>query len=250
MTRRLYIVLCFISSLGYSQEAALQFERANQLYRDGKFQDAVEMYEQIDKNGFESPSLYYNMGNAFFKLNDVPRAILAYERAKRLSPGDEDILYNLRLANLRVIDKIEPVPKLFFIEWWNSFVNLTSASNWAVIIIFLLWVSVVSVAGLLLIRRAVLQRIFLLLTLAGIFLVIISSVCMYQRFSNEKSLTQAIIVQQTVSVKSAPDDKSTDLFVLHEGVKVELLDYVAKWYKIKLLDGKIGWLAEGTIEVI
>lgn len=250
MIRRLFIIALFISSLCFSQEARLQFEKANQLYRDGKYLDAVEMYGQIYRNGFESPSLHYNMGNAFFKLNNISRSILSYERAKRLSPGDEDVLYNLRLANLRVIDKIEPVPKLFFIGWWDSFVNLMPSSQWAVVIIFLLWVTVIASAGLLILKRIAVQRIFLFLSVFAIFFTIISFVGMYQRLSEEESDTQAIIINQTVSVKSAPDDQSTDLFVLHEGVKVELLDNVEKWHKIKLLDGKVGWLEEEAVEII
>jgi tetratricopeptide (TPR) repeat protein len=250
MIHRLFILVLFISPLSFSQEAALQFENANQLYRDGKYQGAIDMYGQIYNNGFESPSLHYNMGNAFFKLNNISRSILSFERARRLSPSDEDILYNLRLANLKVIDKIEPVPELFFIGWWNSFVNLMSSSQWAVLIICLLWVTAIATAGLLLLKRAVVQRILLLLSMIAIFFTIISFVGMFQRLSDEKSDTQAIIILQTVSVKSAPDDKSTDLFVLHEGVKVELLDYVAKWNKIKLLDGKVGWLEEDAVEVI
>jgi tetratricopeptide (TPR) repeat protein len=250
MIHRLFILVLFISPLSFSQEAALQFENANQLYRDGKYQGAIDMYGQIYNNGFESPSLHYNMGNAFFKLNNISRSILSFERARRLSPSDEDILYNLRLANLKVIDKIEPVPELFFIGWWNSFVNLMSSSQWAVLIICLLWVTAIATAGLLLLKRAVVQRILLLLSMIAIFFTIISFVGMFQRLSDEKSDTQAIITLQTVSVKSAPDDKSTDLFVLHEGVKVELLDYVAKWNKIKLLDGKVGWLEEDAVEVI
>src|SRR5881394_716957 len=96
-----------------AQEAGLLFNQANQLYRKAEYDKAATMYEQIIKNGYESPALYYNLGNARFKLKDVPGSIVNYERARRLAPRDEDIAYNLRLANLRVIDKIEPIPEFF-----------------------------------------------------------------------------------------------------------------------------------------
>lgn len=187
MKYRLLIIAFLISSLCFAQEAALQFEKANQLYRDGKHQDAVDMYGQVYSNGFESSDLHYNMGNAYFKLNNIPRSIISYERAKRLSPGDEDILYNLRLANLKVIDKIEPLPELFFVGWWNSLVNIMSSSQWAVLIISLLWIIAIATAGLLLLKRISMQRILLILSGVAVFFVFISFICMYQRLSGKKA---------------------------------------------------------------
>ena len=94
---------------------------ANQSYSDGDFQEAVEWYEQVLANGYEAPQLYYNLGNSYFKSNNLPAAILNYERAKRLAPNDEDITFNLKLANLKTLDKTEPIPPLFFKVCWNNF---------------------------------------------------------------------------------------------------------------------------------
>ena len=141
MRKRLVVMILFLSSFAIGQEASLQFEEANQFYRGGKYQQAAQLYEQIEHNGYGSSSLYYNLGNAYFKLHNFPAALLSYERAKRLSPHDEDISYNLRLANLRVIDKIEPLPRLFFIEWWQSFMDLLPSDGWAVAGIVALWIA-------------------------------------------------------------------------------------------------------------
>src|SRR6059036_404081 len=128
MKRWYLVLLLFICQTLVAQEAVRQFEQANQLYRDGKYDQAAGLYEQVISNGYESAALYYNLGNACFKLKNTPSAILNYERAKRLAPHDEDILYNLRLANLRIVDKIEPIPQIFFIDWWRSLVNTFSSS--------------------------------------------------------------------------------------------------------------------------
>jgi len=155
-------MLVLFSSLVFGQEASLQFEQANQLYRNSDYKRAAQIYEQIEKNGYENPSLYYNLGNAYFKLHNIPAALLSYERARRLSPHDEDILYNLRLANVRVIDKIEPLPRLFFVEWWQSFIGLFSSDGWAVVGIVTLWIAVCCGILYFIFHSMLLQRIVVL----------------------------------------------------------------------------------------
>ncbi|MBI1807845.1 MAG: tetratricopeptide repeat protein [Ignavibacteria bacterium] len=233
-----------------AQEAAVQFDHANQLYRNGDYQKAAAMYEQIVKNGYESYALYYNLGNTYFKLKNIPAAILQYERARRLAPHDEDVLYNLRLANLRVIDKIEPLPQLFFIEWWRSIINLFSSSGWAMIAILSLWCATIAGAVVLVNRAGFLQRIMFVSTLIALCICVLAFVGTFQRLHRERDEQTAIVFAPSVSVKSAPDVQSTDLFVLHEGVKVEFLDEVGEWRKIRLADGKVGWLSVSSIEVI
>lgn len=243
------IVLCLaLYSIGAADEIALRFEQANQLYRNGEFGKAAELYEQILSHEFESPELYYNLGNAYFKLNNVPAAILNYERAKRLAPHDEDVDYNLRLAQLRVIDKIEPLPKLFFVEWWYSLVNTVSTDRWAVIGILSLWLVAIS-AILFILGRALLRQVAVITATIAAIICILSLVCALQRNAIEHEQS-GIVFSSSVPVKSAPDRQSTDLFILHEGVKVEVLDHVGNWGKIRLADGKLGWLPLETIELI
>jgi tetratricopeptide (TPR) repeat protein len=238
------------SAVAFAQEASLQFEQANQLYRSGEIQKSAEMYEAIVKNGYESPSLYYNLGNAYFKLENIPSAILNYERAKRLAPHDEDISYNLKLANLRVIDKIEPIPQLFFTEWWNALIHLFTVDGWSKLMIISLWCMAAAFAGMLLASRLSFRKISLLAIALSVILIVISFVSIRQEYQQMFHQQGAIIFSASVSVKSAPDEQSTDLFVLHEGVKVELLDNVGNWVKIRLPDGKVGWLAVDTMKII
>lgn len=243
-------ILLLFSYAVRADEAAVQFEQANQAYRSASFSQAVTMYEQILASGQESPELYYNLGNAHFKLQNMPSAILNYERALRLAPGDEDTRYNLQLANLRVIDKIEPVPELFFVQWWNGLLSAFSSEHWGILAIVALWCAAASAALMLATRSYVLQRIMLVVMILAFAAGVLGLASAFQRQHLEAVGHDAIVFAASVPVKSAPDKQSTDLFVLHEGVKVELLDEVGMWRKIRLADGKLGWLSFESLIVI
>jgi tetratricopeptide (TPR) repeat protein len=244
----LFILISFQSLFG--QEATLQFEQANKLYRDGEYEQAVTSYEQIVNNGYEHASLYYNLGNAYFKLKNIPAAILNYERAKRLAPHDEDILYNLRLANIRVIDKIEPVPQFFFVDWWHSFMGMFSSGVWAFIAIIMLWCAAGAGIAVRFVKSAIMQRVCFGLCVVSMLVSIAGFAGVAEQYQHEHNDRTAVVFSQSVSIKSSPDAQSTDLFVLHEGVKVDLLDAVGEWRKIRLADGKIGWLTAADLQVI
>ncbi|HUL43159.1 MAG TPA: tetratricopeptide repeat protein [Bacteroidota bacterium] len=250
MKKLWFILLLLLPVAAAGQEASLQFEQANGLYRSGSFEKAAELYEQILKNGYESPALYYNLGNAYFKLQNIPAAILAYERARRLAPHDEDILYNLRLANLRVVDKIEPLPQLFLFEWWGSFVSLLTSERWGILAIAGLWIAVIAATLYRVARGALFRRMAFLVCGVMMLFSILAFVGGVQRHHAEQSASGAIVFAQSVSVKSAPDAQSTDLFVLHEGVKVDVMDNVGEWRKIRLADGKEGWVVISSIQLI
>jgi len=248
----LLVILLSVLTAGPArgQEAGIRFSHANELYRAGKYAEAATAYGEIVANGYESPALYYNLGNARYKTGDIPGAILNYERAKRLAPGDEDILHNLRLANLRIIDNIEPVPRLFFIDWWEGLIGSASASGWGGLAIGVLWAAVLLLAGYRLSRGPLAQRIFLLSGVAAIAVSVFAFTAGAIQGGRESSEREAILFTPSVPVKSAPESQSTDLFVLHEGVKVDLLDSVGEWSKIRLGDGKVGWLQTADLRVI
>ncbi len=248
--KKLVLSLILVTGLGFAQEAKFQFDEANQLYRKGEYAKAAGMYEQVLKNGYENASIYYNLGNAYFKLGNVAASILNYERAKRLSPEDEDINYNLRLANLKVVDKIEPIPSLFFINWWNSVMNLYSADRWGAAVVIFIWITALAGSMIFMARKTLFQRLFFFLVLASLLLCALSLSGMMVRASAERNQKAGIVFSQTVPVKSAPDAQSVDLFILHEGVKVEFLDQVGSWRKIKLADGKVGWILQEAVQVI
>ncbi|MBI5020385.1 MAG: tetratricopeptide repeat protein [Ignavibacteriales bacterium] len=250
MRKLLIVLLSLISCYALAQEASHQFDQANQLYRSGEYEKASQLYQQVVKNGFESAELYYNLGNSYFKMGNIPASILNYERAKKISPDDEDINYNLRLVNLRVVDKIEPIPRLFFLNWYSSFINLYSSGSWSTIGITFLWLSAITGIMIFVVRGITIQRLLFLSVLVFIAFTVLAFIGAFKQIGSENSNGTGIVFTKTVSVKSAPDSQSTDLFVLHEGVKVEFLDAIGEWRKIRLADGKIGWLPAGDVQII
>ncbi len=248
--RLVWCMLALSAQVALGQESRLQFNQANQLYRDAQYEKAAPVYEQVVGNGYESAPLYYNLGNCYFKLHNIPAAILAYERARRLSPHDDDISYNLQLANLRVVDKIEPVPQLFLIEWWNGFIGLYSSDGWAMAVIVCAWCAAAGGIAFFLFRSPAIRRISFALASVSLLCCVLGVTGLLQQAKKEGSDRSAIVFSPSVPVKSAPDNQSTDLFVLHEGVRVDLLDAVGEWKKIRLADGKIGWLTGDSIRAI
>ena len=251
MKRLSFFLLLISCCFANASEMNAQFDQANQAYRSGNYQKCAQIYQSILSQGYENAELYYNLGNAYYKMNKVPAAILQYERARRLSPSDPDIAHNLALANLRVTDKIDAIPELFFISWWHDLLDLRSADQWAWIAIASLWGTVFATTLLLtnLLPGSV-RTVLSALVFAGTLFSAVSLTGMIASSRAEKNHHFAIIFSPTVTVKSAPDENSTNLFVLHEGVKIEILDHVSQWSKFKLVDGKIGWAPSSSFEAI
>ena len=226
------------------------FVKANEAYTKEFYQEAVDQYQQIIAQGFESADLYFNLGNSYFKLEDYPSAILYFEKAKKLDPSDEDIEFNLQLANLKIVDKIQPVPELFFKIWWKDFYNLFRGDTWAIIGVSGFILFFILLAFYLLSK---LTRIRKLAFFAGIFMLFVTLFTLglaYQKHQYIISQKQAIVFTPTITVKSSPNPNSVDLFVIHEGSKVDIRDEVSGWYEIKIANGSVGWLPADALKKI
>jgi len=226
------------------------FNRGNELYRAGKYQEAAKEYESIIKQGMLSAELYFNLGNAYYRDRQLARSILSYERAAQLHPNDPDIEHNLKLSYLRTIDRIEPVPDMFLIQWMHAVGSLISPES--VRILFLLsWIVLFgSLAAMYLILRPGVIRLTRILFFFSCVLVVLCSVMLGIQSIQDKAQDKAIITAQTVTAKSSPDAKAVDAFVIHEGLKVKLTDAVGEWVKVTLVDGKIGWILSEQCERI
>lgn len=222
------------------------FEKGNAEYNNGNYEQALEYYCNVEKSGMESADLYYNMGNTYYKMKQFPMSILYYEKALKLAPGNEDIQTNLEIANLAVADKINAIPQSFIARKWNSLKTALSADGWA-------WVSVVSFGLLLLCVFIFLMSRKMGLRILGFFAGLLLLVCLafsvvfaINRYQDLKQKDEAIVMTPVVNVKSTPSRNSVDLFVLHEGAKVRILDAVnvsdTIWNKIKIADGQMGFL--------
>jgi len=255
------VVLFFISSSAVAQsdslavadtpESVFTKQEADSLYDKGLYAEAADAYEAIIANNGVSADLYYNLGNAYYKLDEIARSILNYERALLLNQGDEDIRANLALARGKTVDKVTPPSEMFFVSWWRDFANMVSVDTWAVVAVVSFVLLLLGVAAYLFVEQIIVRKIgfysaalFLLLT------IVFNLAAMFQRDSI-MNRTTAIIMQPVVSVKSSPNDAGTDLFLIHTGSKVEILDdTMTDWAKIKLEEGKEGWVQTDVMAII
>ena len=226
------------------------FELANQKYADGSFEEAISSYEEILATGHSSAALYYNLGNAYYKTNQVTRAILNYERALLLSPGDEDIKYNLDIANQLVADKINSLPEFFLTKWFKQIRTGMSADSWALTSIASFAITALFALLFFFLRNRAVRKLSLAATV--LFLIISGTTLVFGSLQHKQfsERNTAIIFSPSVTAKSSPDQGGTDLFVLHEGVKVWITDQLNDWVEIQLADGNKAWIREDDLERI
>jgi hypothetical protein len=246
----LMMMMFMVTTVSLSETPEQFFDQANQAYQQGRFTDAILKYEQILQSGLISSELYYNLGNAYYKAGNPSKAILNYERALRLTPTDDDLRHNLQLANLMITDKIEPAPKLFVWEWWDAVQSVFSLQTitWVCYIAFVCWVAAIILTVL---APSYAKRRFaffggMVLTL----LLAIGIIVFVGKLNHVTSTNEAIVTANITTVKNSPDAKSTDAFVLHSGIKVSVTDQVNEWLKVRLADGKVGWLDRKAAEMI
>jgi hypothetical protein len=221
--------------------------KASELYSAGDFKGAYDIWMSLYDSGLHSASLNYNIGNACFKLNDVPGAILFYERALLLKPGDEDINYNLGIARTLVVDKFAEIPEVFFVTWFN-FISLSLSTNsWALISIVTFILTLIFISVYFYTSRYMLKITGFWL---AVFLLLVSIMSLTFSVRNKNLVyhnTHAIIFSPAVNGKSSPDQSGKDLFVLHEGTKVSVEDELGEWYEIRLSDGNKGWVPSNSL---
>lgn len=247
----LYILLLLSGLTAFSQVSReQQYARGVENYKSSRYEEALAEWLAVYNTGYSSANINYNIGNAYFKLNNIPGAILFYERAYLLKPGDEDINYNLQIARTLVLDKFEEIPELFFVRWYD-FLSLTLTTNtWAKISMVAFMIFLLALSLYLYSAR---YRLKVLGFWTAIFFLVISISSITFSGRNRKLVYdshKAIIFSSLVSGKSSPDDSGTDLFVLHEGTKVTIEDEVGKWYEIRLSDGNKGWVPSGSLKTI
>ena len=246
----MFFLSLVIAGISSADEAAQRFEQANQLYLQAKYPDAVAQYEKIVQSGFESGELYFNLGNAYYKSGNIQKAILNYERARQLLPRDEDVQFNLQLANLQVVDKIDAVPRLFVYRWADSMLALFSLSTmgWIVYSFFIL--TLAAFAFFLYARTYTQKKLSMFAGLVFSTALILTMIGYGVQSYKESNTEFAIVMSDVANIKAAPDSKGNDLFVLHKGLRVQVLDSVNHWRKIRLADGKVGWIPEDDCESI
>ena len=252
--RMKFIFLCLsvvvVNAYSQTEELTSVFEEANRLYLEQKYDAAISRYESVIKNGYESGEVYFNLGNAYFKSGKLQNAILNFERAKKLIPNDDDVNFNLQLANVQLIDKVESIPDLFIYQWLNSLLTIFSLEAMVWLIYGLFLSALVSFTVFLFTRTYERKRYSLMSGMIFSFFLVIGIANFLIQSYRETNSEFAIVMTDVANIKSAPDSKGNDLFVIHRGIKVQVLDSVNKWSKIRLADGKVGWIPEKEVETI
>ena len=249
MTTKMVLIFA-VSIFSVTTSSAVTKVEADSAYARGEYQQAIKDYEALLKQG-ASADLYYNLGNAYYRTENITRAVLNYERALLLSPGDRDIRFNLQIAQAKTIDKIVPESEMFFFTWYRSLVNLMSVDGWARTSLASLALLIVLLLIYLFSDRIWLRKIGFFGGIVLLLLFVVSNVFAWQQKQNLLYRKGAIVIVPSVTVKSTPANNGTDLFILHEGTKVNITDGSMKgWKEIRIADGKEGWIESKQIEEI
>ncbi len=219
-------------------------------YSESRFNDAAVLYEQVLADYGISAKVYYNLGNAYFKSGSVAPAILNYERALLLNPGDPDVRFNLELAQSRVVDKIEPLGEFLLIRWYDSLGNLLDSNSWAYLSLGMFAFFIACLFVYFFARKTSLKKSSFFVGIVIIFFSIFA--LLYSARQREAIIhpDKAIVFSESVTVKSSPDQSGTDLFLLHEGSTLRIKSKLGNWCEIELEDGNVGWIELKHIEII
>jgi tetratricopeptide (TPR) repeat protein len=247
---QIILLVIFIFNPFANADVNSQMQTANELYKNNQYQLAIDEYNKLINQGYEGASLYYNLGNAHYRLGNVGFAILYYEKALKLSPSDEDAKHNLAIAKLNIKDKVDELPQFFIFNIWEGLLASFSVSGWTMIVYIIFILLLLAVIGYFFSRSVTQQRISFFVGVGFLVLLFSSISLLAVKMNKEFNIKNGIIVENIVTVKSSPDSSSKDEFVIHEGLKVRLEDKVDEWVKIRLADGKIGWIKEISIQII
>ena len=228
-----------------------KFTKANNLYNDSKYEKSIEIYFEILDSGVHSSELYYNLGNSFYKLNDIPNSILFYEKSLKLNPTDKDVINNLKMVNNAIIDDITKIPEPFFDNQLNKISNNLSYSNWGLISLIISFLFLLLFIFYFFSKEPIVKRTSF--TLLFVFLVLIGITTKISLHAYEKNHLEkyAIIFSSKIEIKSEPNERSENLLILHMGTKVKIIDsFNDEWVKIKLVNGQEGWINNNEIKII
>ena len=242
--------IVWLSLQAFAQDVEQMTQQAEQWYASGQYADAADVYNRILAAGMESADLYYNLGNCYYKLGENTRAILNYERSLLLNPGDDMTRYNLKMAQQAVVDKIEVLPELFLVRWYREVETAFSADQWAYLSVVLFVVFLVMTALFFYSRSVGVKKTGFVVGIVVFLLTVASLFFAFRQDMRISDREYAIIMTPSVTVKGAPDNSGTSLFLIHEGLKVQVVGELGNWYNIRLADGNEGWVAKTDVEKI
>ncbi len=240
---QLMVIFMLLAVTVLAQDADYLFDKANEAYQQENYQQAINLYQQIIEKGRVSGKLFYNLGNAYYKINEIGEAILYYEKAKKLMPEDENVAFNLKLANVKVKDRIQVPPANFIAKAHNKLVNLFSLTTWSMLFSIAIFLAALGFF----LKTTLLKnkpRMMMRFISACLIIAVVTLYPTLQNYQDEEVAERGVLLSKMSEVYAAPDSESTQLFTLHEGIVFDILDEDSGWYKIQLIDGKQGWLPQ------
>jgi tetratricopeptide (TPR) repeat protein len=250
---KIFFIVCFLlsASMTFAKESAADlFSKANLDYQKQEYDSAEKVFKEILEYDSAYADVWFNLGNVYFRKGENAKAILCYEKAKKLSPADDDIDFNLHVANLRITDKIDPLPRIFYLRWIDDAAYLFASNEWALIIVGLFWLFTLFILCYFLVPSVTIRKLGFYFAVIALVLMAFSYALVLHQQNLIHGTERGIVVSASVYVKSSPDEKSSDLFILHEGTKVDVLDELNGWKKIRIANGSIGWVMQNTFETI
>jgi tetratricopeptide (TPR) repeat protein len=242
------IVLClFCAATGAFASVNDSLIKANAWYNKGEYSKAIRLYEYIVERGYQSDELFYNLGNAYYKTGQVGESILNYERALVLNPGLEDAEQNLKIAGLSTVDRFEVMPQPLLTSAYQSIFKLFSPGSWAVLALCLLAISGIGVA---LYFFSSAKRLAFIVAAVCLGLFVATLAMAYQHHNYRQKNKAAIVMTASSYAKSGPSEKAEDVFILHEGTKAVVIESFGLWHKVRLPDGKIGWMKQADLQLV
>lgn len=245
-----FLLFTFSAISAQNKDLTSLFIDGNEAFKNENYQEALKNYNEIALSGNQSFQLYYNIGNCYYKLNDYTKAILFYEKAKKFNPSDPDLLMNLKLANTKITDKVDALPEFVLYTMWKNIVNANSSNGWAWLALQTMLLSFLIFGFYIVTHKSSLKKLSFY---SASVLLIISSLFYVFAYQNKQHYTQnkfAIVIEESLNVYNQPAENGTKLFVIHEGLKVEGLEEMENWVKIKLSDGKTGWIKKDYLTYI
>jgi tetratricopeptide (TPR) repeat protein len=245
----LFIFILNLCFCGFAQNNLL-FEKGNKAYNEGLYEEAAKQYETIINKGEHSPELYFNLGNTYYKLNKIAPSIYNFEKALLLKPNDEDIINNLSYAQNMALDAIATLPETGLSKLYNNITAKFSFDQWGYLSVILMFLFVLGYILYYFLSYATHKRIAFISSIICLFLALIAIVIAYLEYTKFNANQPAIVFDNEVIIKSEPNDRSAESFRLHEGAKVNVEETLDDWQKIKIADGKTGWLPSKSIKLL
>ena len=242
MKKIIFVLFIFLSLKTMGGETI--FSKANQQYTNENYTAAISLYDSIISIGLESSEVYYNLGNCHYKRQNWANAIWHYEKSLNLNANNESALHNLKITKLKIIDKVEPIPQLFYKIWWKSIIYSFSETSWKILTLICIWIILIIS---LLNKSKNYNKKYFTLFFSSIVLILFF---ITQSLNHNNSKTKAIIFSSSVLVNSSPTINSTTLFTIHSGTKVELIDQIGDWINIALENGNSGWIKKSDCKII